>query len=47
MERDPQGQAILAASGMARFVSVSDRDYDPIRHMAQVADRVSFSPASN
>jgi len=47
MECDPQGQAILAASGIARFVSVSDRDYDPIRHMAQVADRVSFSPASD
>lgn len=40
MEADPCGQAILAASGIARFVQASDRDYDPIRHMAKTAARI-------
>ncbi len=40
MEAEPDGQAILAAGGMARFVHASDRDYDPIRHMTKIADPI-------
>lgn len=40
MEAEPDGQAILAASGIARFVQASDRDYDPIRHMTKIADPI-------
>jgi phosphonate transport system substrate-binding protein len=37
METDSQGQAILKQARIARFVPVSDRDYDPIREMARIA----------
>lgn len=40
MYQDPQGRAILASGQMARFVQVEDRDYDPIRQMAQIAASV-------
>jgi phosphonate transport system substrate-binding protein len=40
METDPQGQAILAQAGMARFAAVSDADYDPIREMERIAQDV-------
>lgn len=40
MEAEPEGQAILAAGGIARFVEASDRDYDPIRHMTKIADPI-------
>lgn len=33
MHTDTQGQAILKGGGVQRFVSVEDRDYDPIRRM--------------
>jgi phosphonate transport system substrate-binding protein len=37
MERDPLGQAVLRKAGIARFVTVENVDYDPIREMARVA----------
>jgi phosphonate transport system substrate-binding protein len=37
MAQDPAGQTILAAGQMSRFAQVEDRDYDPIREMAQLA----------
>lgn len=43
MADDPEGEAILARGGLARFVLVGDRDYDPIRHMQQIAAAVSLS----
>jgi hypothetical protein len=38
MHLDAQGAAILEAAGVRHFVGVDDADYDPIRHMASVAD---------
>lgn len=37
MHREPGGRAILREARLARFYGVSDRAYDPIRHMARVA----------
>ncbi len=37
MITDPGGQSILRKARMARFVPISDRDYDPIRAMARIA----------
>jgi phosphonate transport system substrate-binding protein len=42
MHEDPEGQPILAEGQMARFVRVEDRDYDPIREMAQKANQVRW-----
>jgi phosphonate transport system substrate-binding protein len=42
MHQDPEGQAILAAGQLARFAPVEDRDYDPIRQMAQIAAPVKL-----
>ena len=39
MESDVQGRTILNRALMARFVSVDDHDYDPIRKMARIAFR--------
>jgi phosphonate transport system substrate-binding protein len=43
MHEDPAGQATLAAGHLARFIRVSDRDYDPIREMAQLAALVRLA----
>jgi len=40
METDPEGQLILAQAGMARFAAVSDADYDLIREMERIAQKV-------
>lgn len=40
MHRDPRGGAVLEQGHMARFASVEDVDYDPIRNMAQMAESV-------
>ncbi len=37
MAADPVGSAILARGKLRRFARVSDRDYDPIRRMDEVA----------
>jgi phosphonate transport system substrate-binding protein len=37
MHREAAGRSILREARMLRFGGVSDRDYDPIRHMARVA----------
>jgi phosphonate transport system substrate-binding protein len=42
MHTDPEGQAILAPGGWARFAPVTDKDYDPIRQMAQTAQAVQW-----
>jgi phosphonate transport system substrate-binding protein len=42
MHTDPGGQAILRRSQMLRFAAVRDSDYDPVRHMAQVAAQVQW-----
>jgi phosphonate transport system substrate-binding protein len=38
MHLDAHGAAILEAAAVHHFVGVADADYDPIRHMASVAD---------
>jgi phosphonate transport system substrate-binding protein len=43
MADDLEGAAILERGGLARFVLVGDRDYDPIRHMLQIAAAVSLT----
>jgi len=43
MTDNPEGETILARGGLARFALVGDRDYDPIRHMLQIAATVSLS----
>ena len=40
MHDDPDGSRILNESRIKRFVSVEDRDYDPIRQMARLAEPV-------
>jgi hypothetical protein len=42
MHEDVEGQAILASGQMARFARVEDRDYEPIREMAQKAAPVTW-----
>lgn len=36
----PRGRAALAQAQLAKFISAEDRDYDPIRRMARVAESV-------
>ncbi|GIK59043.1 MAG: hypothetical protein BroJett015_47060 [Chloroflexota bacterium] len=40
MHEDDAGQAVLASGGLARFTAVTDQEYDPIREMAVIAERV-------
>jgi phosphonate transport system substrate-binding protein len=47
MHRDPGGRAILRAAHMARFASVSDQDYDPIRRMASAGCEAALMPNSH
>jgi phosphonate transport system substrate-binding protein len=42
MSGDLSGREALAAGKAARFASVTDRDYDPIRRMAREAERVAL-----
>jgi hypothetical protein len=39
MHADTQGRQVLARHRLARFVAVTDKDYDPIRAMEQAAER--------
>jgi phosphonate transport system substrate-binding protein len=43
MHADDEGRLVLASPSIARFVQVSDSDYDEIRSMAKKAHRVSFA----
>jgi ABC-type phosphate/phosphonate transport system substrate-binding protein len=45
MHNDPCGERILSRAGTARFTSVSDADYDPIRRMARLAEGVPLTAA--
>jgi phosphonate transport system substrate-binding protein len=40
MHTTPAGQSILAGGRMMKLVPVQDRDYDPIRDMARLAEQV-------
>jgi phosphonate transport system substrate-binding protein len=40
LHEDPRGLSLLARAGMARLVSVTDPDYDPIREMDRLAQGV-------
>lgn len=40
MDRDPKGRALLSKGRMIRFAPLNDRDYDPIREMARLAETV-------
>lgn len=40
MHHDPAGRALLSAGQMARFATVSDRDYDEIRRMRRLAEAI-------
>lgn len=42
MHQDPQGRAILDQGLIDCFVGVEDRDYDPIRMMTKLAERVTL-----
>jgi phosphonate transport system substrate-binding protein len=42
MDEDPIGRAILGGGQMARFISASDTDYDPIRSMARAAEQITL-----
>ncbi|MCG3210369.1 MAG: hypothetical protein FOGNACKC_04000 [Anaerolineae bacterium] len=42
MHATPAGQAILSEGQILKLVRVEDRDYDPIRKMAQLASQVSW-----
>ncbi len=42
MDRAPAGQALLNRARLARFTAVTDRDYDPIREMARLAEGVEL-----
>lgn len=42
MHRDPEGRRILRSARFARFVPVSDSDYDPLRRMTAEAVVVDF-----
>jgi phosphonate transport system substrate-binding protein len=42
IHREPGPPDFLARAGVARFVAVEDRDYDPIRDMARLAKRVQL-----
>jgi phosphonate transport system substrate-binding protein len=44
METDSIGQTILQKARIARFVTVSDHDYDPIREMAHIAFKNDVNP---
>jgi len=46
MHKDPHGSLILQEALIKRFVGVEDRDYDPIRHMAQIAKKVVLKSTS-
>lgn len=39
---EAEGRSILAQGKIARFVEVSDRDYDPIRRMARLAEQAAL-----
>lgn len=47
MHHSPEGRAILATHGVAQFVSVTDSDYDIIRHMARVTAVTKKSEAGS
>ena len=42
MHLDPGGREILVNGHTARFVAVTDHDYDPIRAMESIAKSVDF-----
>lgn len=42
MHTDPAGAALLSQAQMLRFAPVTDSDYDPIRRMAALAERVTL-----
>lgn len=42
MHADPAGAALLAQAQMRHFAPVTDSDYDPIRRMAALAERVTL-----
>jgi phosphonate transport system substrate-binding protein len=42
MHEDPEGRRVLARGLTARFVSVSDEAYDPIRAMLRRAEAAGF-----
>lgn len=44
MHHDVQGRQILRSARLARFVPVSDSDYDPLRRMSAEAAVVQFPP---
>lgn len=42
MHNNEEGRAVLRMARVARFVTVEDADYDPIRHMARRAENVTL-----
>jgi ABC-type phosphate/phosphonate transport system substrate-binding protein len=42
MDKDAEGQKILAKARMLRFAAVTDADYDAIREMERMARGVVF-----
>jgi ABC-type phosphate/phosphonate transport system substrate-binding protein len=46
LHEDEEGRAVLRLGHLARFATVRDEDYDPIRHMARRAQDVSLGERS-
>ncbi len=42
MHETAEGRAILERGLIEKMVRVEDRDYDPIREMARIADQVTW-----
>lgn len=42
LENDDQGRQLLSRGALRRFSAVEDRDYDPIREMARMADEAEL-----
>ena len=45
MQHDAQGMELLHQARLARFVPVSDSDYDPLRKMTAEAAPVELRPS--
>jgi len=43
LHMDTRGRGMLGRAGLARFAAAQDDDYDPIREMAKMAEKVSLA----
>lgn len=43
MDQDAEGRSLLAKGRMARFMAVKDQDYNPIREMERIGEKVQLN----